>query len=113
MITAIPAHSKALSVSFHRTMVAMVPMTLRGIDKSGEHGNQVGFTVMPVHTEIEDPLERKRLKGLINELSLPVGVGVIVRTAGEGKKARYFVRDLHIRAMRVAARAAGGVATFA
>ena len=49
-----------------------------------------------ISRKIEDPLERKRLKTLINELTLPEGVGVIVRTAGEGKKSRYFVRDLHI-----------------
>ncbi len=49
-----------------------------------------------ISRKIEDPAERKRLKGLINELTLPEGVGVIVRTAGEGKKPRYFVRDLHI-----------------
>ncbi len=49
-----------------------------------------------ISRKIEDPLERKRLKTLINELTIPEGVGVIVRTAGEGKKARYFVRDLHI-----------------
>jgi ribonuclease G len=49
-----------------------------------------------ISRKIEDPAERKRLKQLINELTLPEGVGVIVRTAGEGKKSRYFVRDLHI-----------------
>lgn len=49
-----------------------------------------------ISRKIEDPHERKRLKQLINELTLPEGVGVIVRTAGEGKKARYFVRDLHL-----------------
>lgn len=49
-----------------------------------------------ISRKIEDPLERKRLKQLINELTIPEGVGVIVRTAGEGKKPRYFVRDLHI-----------------
>jgi diacylglycerol O-acyltransferase len=42
------------------SMIAMVPMTLRGADKGGDRGNQVGFTLMPVHTEIEDPLERLR-----------------------------------------------------
>ena len=42
------------------TMVAMVPMTLRGQEKGGDVGNQVGFTLMPVHSEIEDPLERLR-----------------------------------------------------
>jgi ribonuclease G len=49
-----------------------------------------------ISRKIEDIAERKRLKQLINELTLPEGVGVIVRTAGEGKKGRYFVRDLHI-----------------
>jgi len=42
------------------TMVAMVPMSLRGAEKGADVGNQVGFTLMPVHSEIEDPLERLR-----------------------------------------------------
>ena len=41
-----------------RTMTAQVPMTLRGADKGGEHGNQIGVAVMPLHTEIADPVER-------------------------------------------------------
>ena len=49
-----------------------------------------------ISRKIEDPHERRRLKQLINELTIPEGMGVIVRTAGEGKKGRYFVRDLHI-----------------
>ncbi len=49
-----------------------------------------------ISRKIEDPAERKRLKTLINELTIPEGMGVIVRTAGEGKKPRYFVRDLHL-----------------
>ena len=49
-----------------------------------------------ISRKIEDPNERRRLKQLINELTIPEGMGVIVRTAGEGKKSRYFVRDLHI-----------------
>ena len=49
-----------------------------------------------ISRKIEDPAERKRLKTLINELTIPEGVGLIVRTAGEGKKSRYFVRDLHL-----------------
>jgi WS/DGAT/MGAT family acyltransferase len=40
------------------SMIAMVPMTLRGADKGGDRGNQVGFTMMPVYSEIADPLER-------------------------------------------------------
>jgi diacylglycerol O-acyltransferase / wax synthase len=42
------------------SMIAMVPMTLRGADKGGDRGNQVGFTMMPVYSEIADPLERLR-----------------------------------------------------
>ena len=39
------------------SMVAGVPMTVRGSDKS-QDGNQVGMTLMPVHSEIADPIER-------------------------------------------------------
>jgi WS/DGAT/MGAT family acyltransferase len=42
------------------SMVAMVPMTLRGEEKGGDRGNQVGFTLMPVHSDVVDPLERLR-----------------------------------------------------
>jgi len=42
------------------SMIAMVPMTLRGAEKGGDRGNQVGFTLMPVYSEIDDPLERLR-----------------------------------------------------
>jgi WS/DGAT/MGAT family acyltransferase len=40
------------------SMIAMVPMTLRGADKGGDRGNQVGFTLMPVYSEVSDPIER-------------------------------------------------------
>jgi len=49
-----------------------------------------------ISRKIEDSKERQRLKELLNELTIPEGMGVIVRTAGEGKKARFFVRDLHL-----------------
>ncbi|MDF9827378.1 ribonuclease G [Ereboglobus sp. PH5-5] len=49
-----------------------------------------------ISRKIEDNKERHRLKRMINELTIPEGMSVIVRTAGEGKKTRYFVRDLHI-----------------
>jgi WS/DGAT/MGAT family acyltransferase len=42
------------------SMVAGVPMTLRGDDKGGDRGNQVGFTFMPVYSDIADPLLRLR-----------------------------------------------------
>lgn len=42
------------------SMIAGVPMTLRGEEKGGDRGNQVGFTFMPVYSEIADPLLRLR-----------------------------------------------------
>jgi len=39
------------------SIVAGVPMTVRGADKS-EEGNRIGMTVMPVHSEIAEPLGR-------------------------------------------------------
>jgi WS/DGAT/MGAT family acyltransferase len=42
------------------SMVAGVPMTLRGEEKGGDRGNQVGFTFMPVYSEVADPLLRLR-----------------------------------------------------
>ena len=47
-----------------------------------------------VSRKIEDPEERQRLKRIVRKLTLPDGMGVIIRTAGEGQQARYFVRDL-------------------
>ena len=49
-----------------------------------------------ISRKIEDAKERARLKKIIRDLTIPEGMGIIVRTAGEGKKARYFVRDLYI-----------------
>jgi ribonuclease G len=51
---------------------------------------------MGISRKIEDKKERARLKKILRDLTLPEGMGVIIRTAGEGKKARYFIRDLHI-----------------
>jgi ribonuclease G len=51
---------------------------------------------MGISRKIDDKKERSRLKGILRDLTLPEGMGIIVRTAGEGKKARYFIRDLHI-----------------
>src|SRR5438477_10091960 len=44
--------------------------------------------------KIEDPKERERLRKILRELDIPEGIGVIIRTVGEGQRARYFVRDL-------------------
>src|SRR6185503_2409576 len=47
-----------------------------------------------ISRKIEDPKERDRLRKILRELDIPEGVGVIIRTVGEGQRARYFVRDL-------------------
>ena len=47
-----------------------------------------------VSRKIEDPQERARLRKILQELDIPDGMGVILRTNGEGMQARYFVRDL-------------------
>lgn len=49
-----------------------------------------------ISRKIEDPKERQRLRRILNELDIPDGMGVIIRTVGEGQKARFFVRDLHV-----------------
>jgi ribonuclease G len=47
-----------------------------------------------ISRKIENQEERRRLKKILRELSIPEGMGVIMRTAGEGQQKRYFVRDL-------------------
>src|SRR6059058_2908763 len=47
-----------------------------------------------VSRKIENPKERDRLRKILRELDIPEGVGVIIRTVGEGQRTRYFVRDL-------------------
>src|SRR5213079_768639 len=47
-----------------------------------------------ISRKIENPKERDRLRKILRELDIPEGVGVIIRTVGEGQRTRYFVRDL-------------------
>ena len=44
--------------------------------------------------KIENQEERHRLKKILRELAIPEGMGVIIRTVGEGQLKRYFIRDL-------------------
>jgi ribonuclease G len=53
------------------------------------HNDQSGIS-----RKIEDPKERERLRLILQKLDIPEGMGVIIRTIGEGQRARYFVRDL-------------------
>jgi ribonuclease G len=47
-----------------------------------------------ISRKIDSPKERDRLRQILRELDVPEGMGIIIRTVGEGQKARYFVRDL-------------------
>src|SRR3954463_1552630 len=47
-----------------------------------------------ISRKIENPKERDRLRKILRQLEIPDGIGVIIRTVGEGARARYFVRDL-------------------
>jgi ribonuclease G len=47
-----------------------------------------------ISRKIENQPERQRLKTILRKLSIPDGMGVIMRTVGEGQQLRYFVRDL-------------------
>ncbi|PYK99131.1 MAG: ribonuclease E/G, partial [Verrucomicrobia bacterium] len=47
-----------------------------------------------ISRKIENHEERQRLKKILRELNIPEGMGVIIRTVGEGQQKRYFVRDL-------------------
>jgi ribonuclease G len=47
-----------------------------------------------ISRKIENAKERDRLRKILRQLEIPEGIGVIIRTVGEGQRARYFVRDL-------------------
>ena len=47
-----------------------------------------------ISRKIENQEERQRLKRILRKLTIPEGMGVIMRTVGEGQRERYFVRDL-------------------
>jgi ribonuclease G len=47
-----------------------------------------------ISRKIENPEERQRLKKILREINIPEGMGVIMRTAGEGQQKRYFILDL-------------------
>jgi len=55
------------------------------------HSPQCGIS-----RKIDDPKERERLRKILNELEIPDGMGVIMRTVGAGQRSRFFVRDLHL-----------------
>ncbi len=49
-----------------------------------------------ISRKIESQKERERLRKILGKLDVPEGMGVIMRTVGEGQRARFFVRDLSL-----------------
>ncbi len=49
-----------------------------------------------ISRKIEDRRERDRIKKVLRTMRIPEGMGVIVRTAGQGKRLTYFERDLQM-----------------
>jgi ribonuclease G len=47
-----------------------------------------------ISRKIDDRRERERLRRIMEKLTVPEGMGIIMRTVAQGKRARYFVRDL-------------------
>ena len=47
-----------------------------------------------ISRRIDDPKERQRLRKIMQRLSVPDGMGIIMRTVATGTRARHFVRDL-------------------
>ncbi|MCP5558006.1 MAG: Rne/Rng family ribonuclease [Verrucomicrobiaceae bacterium] len=52
--------------------------------------------VFGISRKVDDPKERARLRRIIENLDLPEGMGLIMRTEASGKRARHIVRDLSL-----------------
>src|SRR6266496_4262047 len=81
-VTKGPIGTKGPRVTTHLALPGRYLVLLPNSDQSG------------ISRKIENQPERQRLKKILRELSLPEGMGVIMRTAGEAQQMRYFVRDL-------------------
>ncbi|HEY6170382.1 MAG TPA: Rne/Rng family ribonuclease [Verrucomicrobiae bacterium] len=81
-VTKGPISNKGPRVTTHLALPGRYLVLLPNSDQSG------------ISRKIESHEERQRLKHILRALSIPEGMGVIIRTAGQGQQARYFVRDL-------------------
>jgi ribonuclease E len=54
-----------------------------------------GMNKLGVSRKIEDEVARQKMRGVLNELSLPAGMGFILRTAGLDQSKRELQRDLN------------------
>jgi ribonuclease G len=81
-VTKGPIGTKGPRVTTNLTLPGRYIILLPNSDQSG------------ISRKIENPQERQRLKKILRELTIPDGMGVIMRTVGEAQQLRYFVRDL-------------------
>ncbi|MGA2865415.1 MAG: Rne/Rng family ribonuclease [Verrucomicrobiota bacterium] len=81
-VTKGPIGTKGPRVSTNLVLPGRYLVLLPNSDQSG------------ISRKIENPQERQRLKKILRGLSIPEGMGVIMRTVGESQQMRYFVRDL-------------------
>jgi ribonuclease G len=81
-VTKGPIGTKGPRVTTHLAIPGRFLVLLPNSDQSG------------ISRKIENQEERQRLKKILRQLSIPDGMGVIMRTAGEEQQLRYFVRDL-------------------
>jgi len=81
-VTKGPIGTKGPRITTNLVLPGRYLVLLPNSDKSG------------ISRKIENQEERQRLKRILRELTIPEGMGVIMRTVGEGQQKRYFVRDL-------------------
>jgi ribonuclease G len=71
------------------------PRVTTNISLAGRYLVLMPFTEQfGISRKIEDPQERARLRKIVQKLSIPEGMGIIMRTIAQGTRARHFVRDL-------------------
>lgn len=77
-----PIRNKGPRLTTHFSFPARYLVMMPGAEKDG------------VSRRIDDRLERERIRKILAEADKPKGAGFIVRTAGEGKGAKEFQRDI-------------------
>ena len=81
-VTKGPIGTKGPRVTTHLALPGRYLVLLPNSDQSG------------ISRKLDNHEERQRLKKILRKLNIPDGMGVIIRTAGEGQQERYFIRDL-------------------
>src|SRR5204863_7403487 len=82
LVTKVPIGTNGPRVTTNLALPGRYLVLLPNSDQSG------------ISRKIENQEERQRLKKILRGLHIPDGMGVIIRTVGEGQQARYFIRDL-------------------